>query len=246
MSAFDTFRAMRDSGIRNSEAAAEAISQGLRQNALNQAGRAYASGDNAAGRNALMNRGMLDEAMGMDANLARQAQATSQAQAADRERHAAAVIAGAQGLRRLPMEQRWQAYQARVAPYLKQSGVGDDLLSQITEANMGDADLDSVIMMSGGETPQPRYLQGSRGAIDAIDPYTGALTSVRAADREAAPNGYRWSASGALEAIPGGPADPRQAGTLAGAKRAPARPRASSRSSGIPNRSFSASSIQWD
>lgn len=249
MSAFDTFLNARDSTIRNGERAADRMDEVRRQNALRTAGQAYAGGDNTAGRNALLGSGMLNEAVAMDASGARQAQVARETQEADRERHASAVVAGAQGLRRMPAEQRWQVYQARVLPYLRQAGVGDDVLSQITEDNMGDADLDSVILMSGGEAAQPRYLQGQRGAIDAIDPYTGAIVSVRQAAREEAPNGYRWTPSGALEAIPGGPADPRQAGTLAGAKRAPksaGRGRSSGGSSSAASRSFTPSSIQWD
>lgn len=47
-----------------------------------------------------------------------------------------------------------------------------------------------------------------------------------------APPGYRWTTDGALEAIPGGPADPSVAGRLAGSKRAPKAGRA--RSGGAP------------
>lgn len=62
----------------------------------------------------------------------------------------------------------------------------------------------------------------------------GDIVSVQGDDAEVVydspndttpPPGYRWTEGGALEAIPGGPADPRQAGKLAGAKRAPPKPR---------------------
>lgn len=221
MSAFDTYRMMRDSTIQNNRMAEQDALEADRRNALSRAGKIYAAGDATGARNALLDRGMIDEGLQIERyDRQSQAQAREQQQA-QRERQKAALVASAQGLRRLPMDQRWQAYQTRVLPVLQSEGVGQDILSQITDQVMTDADLDAVIMMSGGEVQQPRIIQGQRGALDVIDPYTQEIRNVRQAARDDAPNGYRWTEDGSLEPIKGGPADPRQAGTLAASRRAP-------------------------
>lgn len=234
MSAFDTYRMMRDSTLQNNRMAERDMLEAEQRSALKAAGQAYAGGDAAGARNALLTGGMIDEGLALGRYDQQARQQSMAQQEATRERQRAALIAGAQGLRRLPAEQRWQAYQTRVLPILQEEGLGDDVLSQISEQVMGDADLDSVILMSGGDLAQPRYLQGQRGALDVIDPYTQEIRSVREAAPNDAPAGYRWAADGSLEAIRGGPADPRQAGTLAASRRAP---RQSSGSSGSSRQS---------
>lgn len=191
------------------------------QNTLREAGSAYAGGDSAGARNALLGAGMLDEGLALGRADAQAQQQALEQQEAARERQQAALVAGAMGLRRLPQEQRWAAFETRVMPHLQREGLGPDILGQITPEVMDDANLDSVIMMSGGEPAQPRYLQGPRGALDVVDPYSFELRNVREAQQQEAPNGYRWTEDGSLEPIRGGPADPRTAGALAASRRAP-------------------------
>lgn len=166
MSAFDTYIAARDSVLRNDERRQAAAEERRQRNALQGAGRSLAGGDASGARNALYEAGMLDQGMAIDRG---QRQMDQDA----RERQGAAFIAGAQGLRRLAPEERWQAYESRVAPYLRQMGVGDDVLGQITAEVMDDASLDSVIMMRGGEVEQPKTFQTRTGIVER-DPRTGA------------------------------------------------------------------------
>lgn len=239
MSAFDTYRQMRDSTLQNNRLAEQDLLREQDRNALRMAGTQYATGDATGARNALLSNGMIDEGLQLgryDQQAARQSTLDEQAK---RDRHFATLVAGAQGLRRLPAEQRWQAYQSRVLPILQQDGVDQSVISMITPDSLNDMDLDSLITAAGGEVEQPRYLQGQRGALDRIDPYTGDLINVRQAAREDAPNGYRWTADGALEPIQGGPADPRTAGALAASRRAPKAGRSGGRSSSGSARSSS-------
>lgn len=231
MSGFDIWGGVAQGADLARQRQADALANQNR-NVLREAGQAYAGGNATDARNALLNGGMINEALQLgryDQQAQRQATVDQQAQ---RDRHFATLVAGAQGLRRLPAEQRWQAYQTRVLPILQQDGVEQSVIGMITPDSLNDTDLDSLITAAGGEVAQPRYLQGQRGALDVIDPYTGQVSNVRPAAREDAPNGYRWSANGALEAIPGGPADPRTAGALASSKRAPKSGRSGGGSSG--------------
>lgn len=168
MSAFDTYRQMRDSTLQNNRLAEQDLLREQDRNALRMAGTQYATGDATGARNALLSNGMIDEGLQLDRydqQASRQATQDAQAQ---RDRHFATLVAGAQGLRRLPVEQRWQAYQSRVLPILQQDGVDQSVLSMITPESLGDMDLDSLITAAGGEVEQPRYLQGQRGALDRI------------------------------------------------------------------------------
>lgn len=219
MSAFDTYRMMRDSTLRNGE---NARAEQVQQNALlarQQAGGMIAGGDLSGGANALLGAG--DIAGGMAVTNAGQAQ-----QAANRERQQATLVAGASSLLRVPANQRPAFFSQRVAPILQQEGLGD-YIAQITPDNMSDEELQGFVVALGGEVEDPRVLQGQRGAVDLYDPYTRTISNVRPAEQEQAPNGYRWGPDGALQAIPGGPADPRVVSTRAAAGRAPPRARSS-------------------
>lgn len=74
--------------------------------------------------------------------------------------------------------------------------------------------------------PQQPKLFNTSDAIISIDPGTGAARTLYsdAPKERPAPAGYRWEGD-RLVFIPGGPADPRTAGGLAGARRAPPRAR---------------------
>ena len=76
--------------------------------------------------------------------------------------------------------------------------------------------------------PSYQYVRGENGEIVSVNKATGEVDVIREGtpDAPSVPAGYRMRPDGNLEFIPGGPADPRQAGTLAGVKRAPPRPRA--------------------
>jgi hypothetical protein len=69
------------------------------------------------------------------------------------------------------------------------------------------------------ERVKEQFFNTTEGVV-AVNPETGAGRLVHEVKRPP-PTGYAWDEKGGLMAIPGGPADPKQAGTLAGAKRAP-------------------------
>ncbi len=72
---------------------------------------------------------------------------------------------------------------------------------------------------------KPQLFNTGNGDIVSVDPETNAATPVYHRDL-APPPGYRLNPDGSMAFIPGGPADPRTAGGLATAKRAPPRPAA--------------------
>ena len=72
---------------------------------------------------------------------------------------------------------------------------------------------------------KPQYIEGPDGIYEIVG---GQSRKVQEYPQQQpnAPSGYTWAAPGQLQYIPGGPGDPRVAGTMAGARRAPPRPRA--------------------
>jgi len=80
------------------------------------------------------------------------------------------------------------------------------------------------------EPVNPQILNTRRGIFQ-YTPGQGLSPLQEFEDEQNAPVGYRWRGE-QLEYIPGGPADPHVAGGLAGARRAPPRPRQSAAPSG--------------
>lgn len=237
-----------------------ALQTSAQDGARSRAGRAYATGDRDGVRSALGGAGLVGDAMAFDNSmLTRDANAAAAATTAeDREieaqgRRRATVIAAARGLRNLPTpEERWTAFNSRAVPMLREAGVGDDVIGQMTPDMMDDRTLDSVIAQYGGEVERGTPMSVGNGRVIRPDPYTGAVEEISPAQAPPAPAHYRWAADGTLEPIPGGAADPQQAGSLAASRRAPPRGRSGSRGggsssgSGARSRSFDAGSIQWD
>lgn len=246
MAAYDTFLRAQGAAV-NVGDRRRAEAEDLRQrNALLQAGQAYAGGDFAGAQSALAMSGNLEGAMAMQDRMdrgRREGQAEAEAQ---QTRQRETLIRGARALRYLPADQRWSAYQTRILPELRRQGFSPELLAEITAQTMDDRSLDSVISSQGGEVAQPRYLQGQRGALDAVDPYTGAISPIREPQRQEPPSGYRWGANGGLEFIPGGPADPKVAAPLATARRAPPRPGAAGGGSGGSSTSQAPAGRPWE
>lgn len=119
----------------------------------------------------------------------------------------------------MPYEQRKAAWQ-RLAPALSDElSIPAETLAQVDPT-------DEWIVakkIEGAEFEEKaKTFQTKGGDIVEVDG-DGAEVIYDNPNDATAPPGYRWTDGGALEAIPGGPADPGQAGRLAGAKRAPKR-----------------------
>jgi len=170
MSAFDTYRQMRDSGLRNGENARAEEQQNALMGVRQQAGNALSRGDYAGASGALFQGGDLTGGLSVMGANREQQSATRTQQEADRTRQRDAVVRGARGLRYLPPAQRWTAYQTQILPALQREGIDPAVLSGINEQHMTDADLDAVMALSGGDMPDApsgyRYAAG--GALEPI------------------------------------------------------------------------------
>jgi hypothetical protein len=99
-------------------------------------------------------------------------------------------------------------------------GASPDQLAMI-RAKIAEDPENNLTALAGA--PSYKYQFGRDGQIVSVNEATGE-TDVVKPGQPAAPAGYQFRPDGSgLEFIPGGPADPRQAGTLSGAKRAPPR-----------------------
>jgi len=138
------------------------------------------------------------------------------------------ILRGAEGLLQAPPDQRREIYTTTLRPVLQQMGYTDDVLAQLDSSEMSDAQLRSLVTAVGGEVGSVTANDRAAGGnILRPDPYSGEYTPVYTAPvaAPAAPAGYRMTADGNMEYIPGGPADPRVVGRRAAAGRAPPRPR---------------------
>jgi hypothetical protein len=147
-------------------------SQGLfDQRTQRQAGNALAQGDYRGGANALLQGGMLDEGMQMQAfDQKRQAQAQEQERAMQEQAKGAQVqslktmLGGAQSLLQVqgatPEEiaaNRKQVYQTQVRPLLEQQGVPPELLAKFDTSGFTDQELQPFVTTLGGELQKPEW-----------------------------------------------------------------------------------------
>lgn len=205
-----------------------AMAQNIDQSgARRRAGSAMAAGDRAGARNALGGAGMLDEVAAMDTADRQARREETEAEQATREQMRQFLLRGTTALRQAPEAQRGQIYQM-LRPTLEQI-YPPDVLQQIDRAHLTDDSLDALLSSLGGERPQARYIQGARGALDRIDPYTDELTNIRQPGRDDPPTGYRWKEDGTLELIPG---YVQGVDAVSDARRAPPRARSGGASSG--------------
>lgn len=233
MSAFDTYRMMRDSTLRNGEAARAEEQQNALLGARQQAGTALSGGDYGGASNALFQGGDLQGGLSVMGAQQDQQAAQRALSLADDARAKSEVLGFAQGLLRLPEDQWGPTFSTQIAPRLSQMGIPQEAIAQAAADGLTRQEVEFFIASLGGEVAAPRYLQGSRGALDVIDPYTNTMTNVRQPERENAPSGFRWNADGTgVEPIPG---YIEGRGAVAAGTRAPPRGRSGgggSRSSG--------------
>lgn len=195
------------------------------QGTRNQAGRAYAEGDARGASNALARGGMVQEAADLDyRGQQREGLISDQERAAASER-TTILMRGVQALQTVPYEQRAQVWE-QIAPSLE-GLMPPEIIQQLGAADKSDQNL-SAFGAAIGQEAERLQLFSTRDGIVGVDPRGEARMVHEVAPEEPnAPAGYRWTADGALEVIPGGPADPRVVGARAAAGRAPARPRSS-------------------
>lgn len=238
---YEAYNIARDSTLAQGRAQMAQMDDMIAQRTRRQAGNALAGGDYAGASNALLQGGMLQEGLTVQ-------NAERSRQTADREQQRTAILAVVTGLRHLPPEQRAAQLQA-IAPRLSVYGVTPEQLATVTPQDLSDQGLDSLIATMGGEVPRAQAFNTRDGIVER-DPYGGGYNMAYEVEQEPnAPQGYRWTADGALEAIPGGPADPRVAGGLAASRRAPPRPRSGgggSRPSGGSARPAAPSRKPWE
>lgn len=142
---------------------------------------------------------------------------------AEAEQRVEVLSGGVRALLSVPAEQRPQVL-AQLEPQL--AGIFDPgTLSQLRTADLSDQSLQAFGAALGVEAQRLQLFQTRSGDIVGVNPTTGEQSVVYDGPEPTpqAPNGYRWTQEGALEAIPGGPADPRVAGGLAASRRAPPR-----------------------
>lgn len=217
---YEIYNQARDSTLAQGRAQMQQIEEMNAKRTRRQAGNALAGGDYGGAANALLQGGDLEAGMAVQG-------AQRGIQTADREQTKAAVLSVVTGLRQLPAEARAAQLQA-IGPRLAAFGVTPEQLATITPDDLSDQGLDSLISMMGGEVQRPTAYNMRHGIVER-DPYGGGYKLAYEAPEQDpnAPAGYRWTEDGALEAIPGGPADPRVAGGLAASRRAAPRPRSS-------------------
>lgn len=188
------------------------------ERATNQAaGNALQAGDYGAASSALFAGGNLQGGMAVQ-------NAGRGAQTADRDQQRSAIAAAVTGLLHVPEAERGVMLQSRIAPLFKQLGMGE-YLSQITPQDLTDGSLRGLAASMGGEVETGSYMNAGNGRIVQTRPYGAGVDEVYAAPQAGPtpPAGYRYTPDGSLEAIPGGPADPRVIGSRAAAGRAPPR-----------------------
>lgn len=193
------------------------------QRARNQAGRAYAGGDARGAANALASGGLSQEAAELEYAQTRREALLNEQERAQAEQRVTFLRRGVSALQAVPYEQRNQAFD-QLAPQLEPL-VGPEVMAQLRAADKSDAALAAFGAAIGQEAQRLQLFQTRQGDIVGVNPQTGEQRMVYDGPEQTpdAPNGYRWTADGSLEAIPGGPADPRVAGGLAASRRAPSR-----------------------
>lgn len=203
--------------------------------ASRQAGNALAQGDYQGAQGALYGRGMLTEGMGVQ----RQQMAVQDRQAGQQEaEQKARAAAAAQSLEvlgnvtlaalQVPPEQRAEWFRTQAVPQLQGlPGVTPEAMQELLDPShdWSDQALNAYRALIGQEAEKLQYFNTRDGVVGVQGGRASMVYEAQPQEADA-PNGFRWNADRtALEFIPGGPADPKYAGTFAGVKRAPVRPR---------------------
>ena len=208
--------------------------QGVRQaGARRQAGNALASGNTAGAMSALGAAGDLQSQSTLQNDMTRDADAARKREQEEIEARKTFVLQGLDALERVALsggspEQVQEVWTTQLRPVMASMGMDEEALRQLDEADKSPASLQAFRSAFGGTNPNPWDDDQRVGNVIARpNRATGQYEPVYTAPVAApsAPAGYRMTADGNMEYIPGGPADPRVVGTRAAAGRAPPRPR---------------------
>jgi hypothetical protein len=213
-------------------AATNALSDGFNQQqmiaqgrARRVAGNALASGNTAGAMSALGGAGDLQSQRVLQSDMTAEADAMREREAAERTEKLRFILQGAEGLLQAPPDQRREIYTSTLRPVLEQMGYPPEVLAQLDDADMSDAQLRSLVTAVGGEvgavTANDRM---SGGNVIRPDRYTGEYATVYDAPAAAPniPTGWMLNEDGSIQPRPG---LIEGQGRLAAAGRAPPRPR---------------------
>jgi hypothetical protein len=213
-------------------AATNALSEGFNQQqamaqsrARRVAGNALAGGNTAGAMSALGGAGDLAGQRQIGADMTRDADQMREREAAERTEKLQFILRGAEGLLQAPPDQRREIYTTTLRPVLQQMGYPDDVLAQLDDAEMTDAELRSLVTAVGGEVrPMTANDRMSGGNVIRPDPYTGRYGTVYEAPAAAPnlPTGWMMNEDGSISPRPGYVQGQRE---LSAAGRAPPRPR---------------------
>lgn len=210
----------------------EFVANALDDRARTRAGRQYAAGDVSGATGTLASGGLIGGGMALQRQQAGQAEAERQRIAAEQAEESKWLAQAATGLRSVPYDQRKSVYQAQIRPLLQQNGFDDNELAQVDAADYTDGELDALLGALGGKVAAPyeNDVAGPNGSRLRPDRYSGEYSVAYEAPfdpRVGAGTGYMWTDATRTRQvpIPGGAADPSQAGALAASRRAPARGR---------------------
>jgi hypothetical protein len=213
-------------------AATNALSDGFNQQqamaqsrARRVAGNALAGGNTAGAMSALGGAGDLQGQRVLQSDMTAEADAMRERESAERTEKLKFILQGAEGLLQAPPDQRREIYTKTLRPVLEQMGYPPEVLAQLDDADMSDAQLRSLVTAVGGEvgavTANDRM---SGGNVIRPDRYTGEYATVYDAPAAAPniPTGWMLNEDGSVQPRPG---LIEGQGRLAAAGRAPPRPR---------------------
>lgn len=216
------------------------------QRTLNQAGRAYAGGDARGAANALAEGGMAQEAAELEFRGQQRENLISAEERAAAAERTTMLMQGIQALQGVPYEQRNQVFE-QLAPTLGQF-MPPEIIQQLRQADKSDQALGAFGTALGAEAERLQLFNTAEGVMG-FNARGERVSHTPIAPRQNIPAGYRQTPDGNLEAIPGGPADPRVIGSRAEAGRAPPRSRSSgggSRPSGGSSAPTAPSRKPWE
>lgn len=188
-----------------------------------RAGQAIAGGDYGAGAQALLSGGMLQDGLavqGAGQDMDRQEQADQ----LEFMREAARMLVGVRDRSQGDPNALAQAWQGLAPVFQRMPGADPAMIDQYWQAiQTNPAILDQITAALDDEVQ--RF--NTRDGVVEVRGGRADLIYETAPQSPDAPVGYRWTADGSLEIIPGGPADPAIIARRSAAGRAPPRHRAS-------------------